>query len=119
MMSTTPTKNLLAVFLLTLLPLLSSAKSCSSNGGACVEYFRGPDCGSTKFGEFVPTCAGNCFQFDSFGAVRLSGTLFQGVRCHAYSDISCQNEIADTGDESLERCAGTGSAKSMKCFFNC
>ncbi|KAJ7147418.1 hypothetical protein C8R43DRAFT_889902 [Mycena crocata] len=97
---------------------LISAKSCG--GGACVQYYHGSDCRAfPAAGEYVPTCKGNCFQFSTFDSLYASGNSVFGTNCHVYSDPNCENEIADTGNQSGGKCVNTPAAQSMKCYYNC
>ncbi|KAJ6535422.1 hypothetical protein B0H19DRAFT_884319, partial [Mycena capillaripes] len=90
--------------------------------GECVNYFHGSDCQSGNFaGNFVPTCAGNCFQFKSFDSVSVVGNGIFGTDCHVFSDGNCQNQIADTGNDVFgpDKCVNVPGAQSMQCFFDC
>lgn len=48
--------------------------------GECVQYWSDSDCqggqGSGEIGSYKPTCAGNCFQYDSFYSLKASGDSF-------------------------------------------
>ncbi|KAJ6534079.1 hypothetical protein B0H19DRAFT_964529 [Mycena capillaripes] len=99
---------------------VAQGKPC--NGAECVSYFRGPDCDSASLiSNYVPTCAGNCFQFDNFDSLSVQGNeFFLGTDCEIYSDINCQNEIKDTGNVVAgPTCVNVPGAQSMKCFYNC
>jgi hypothetical protein len=107
------------LFTLAALATCTAAKSCATFG-ACVTY--GDVCNGAELPNgYTPTCTGNCFQYDSFGAIQVWGNDFLGTDCHVYSDDNCQNQILDTGNQVF-----TGSChtldpvgKSMKCFYNC
>ncbi|KAJ7458175.1 hypothetical protein FB451DRAFT_1406485 [Mycena latifolia] len=96
----------------------TSAKACS--GEECVSYFHGANCQATNYiSDYVPTCAGNCFQYNSFDSLYLTGNSILGTDCHAYSDSNCQNQIADSGNIVHQGCLNSPGAKSMKCYYNC
>ncbi|KAJ6534102.1 hypothetical protein B0H19DRAFT_964644 [Mycena capillaripes] len=114
-------KLLLATALLSVI-CSTLGKPCNQGGGECVAYFNGANCQSTNFiNDFVPTCAGNCFQFDSFSSLSVVGNGIFGTDCHVYSDINCQHQIADTGNDVFgpPKCVNVPGAKSMKCFYHC
>ncbi|KAJ7586892.1 hypothetical protein C8J56DRAFT_715867, partial [Mycena floridula] len=48
--------------------------------------------------NYVPTCEGNSYQFDSFDSVAVQGNDFLGTDCLIYLDVNCQNQVADTGN---------------------
>ncbi|KAF7366192.1 hypothetical protein MVEN_00496300 [Mycena venus] len=99
---------------------LSHAKSCLTP--PCVSLHRGSGCsgsGSAFLADYVPTCQGNCYQFDSFDSVEVSGSWIRGTDCHIYSDINCQHEVKNSGNVFFDSCVNTPGAKSMKCYFNC
>ncbi|KAJ6534101.1 hypothetical protein B0H19DRAFT_866428, partial [Mycena capillaripes] len=103
---------------------LAFAKDCITNIGQeeCVAYYRGSGCESPgKLGSYVPTCGGNCFQFNSFDSLSVKGNDVFGTDCHIYSDINCQHQIGDTGNHkgATAQCINVPGAQSMKCFFNC
>ncbi|KAF7342478.1 hypothetical protein MVEN_01837300 [Mycena venus] len=78
---------------------VAQGKPCSEGGGECVSYFHGSDCdGANLISDYVPTCAGNCFQYNSFDSLSVQGGFLFGTDCHIYSDINCQNQIKDTGN---------------------
>ncbi|KAJ7477934.1 hypothetical protein B0H11DRAFT_1726180, partial [Mycena galericulata] len=69
---------------------------------------------------YVPTCAGNCFQYSSFNSLYIQGLdIFAGMDCHAYSDYNCQDEIVDSGNIDGGACVNTPGAQSMICYFDC
>ncbi|KAF7322055.1 hypothetical protein MKEN_00728500 [Mycena kentingensis (nom. inval.)] len=110
--------TLLTITVLSALLTRGSAKSC--NADECVSYYHGANCQNTGFiSNFVPTCGGNCFQFDSFDSLLVEGNGILGTDCHAYSDANCESEIEDSGNIVSSRCVNTQGAKSMKCFYNC
>jgi hypothetical protein len=103
-------------------PVTAMAKSCSGTSG-CVYYGVG-DCAVKNqngniLGDYVPTCGGNCFQFDHFDWVDVEGTGFTGVHCFVYQDINCQNQVGNTGNTLTSNCINTPGAQSMKCYFGC
>ncbi|KAJ7437407.1 hypothetical protein FB451DRAFT_1061000, partial [Mycena latifolia] len=69
--------------------------------------------------DYVPTCAGNCYQYSSFDSILVSGNGILGTDCHAYSDVNCQQQIADSGNVVEDRCLNAQGAQSMKCYYNC
>ncbi|KAJ7226599.1 hypothetical protein C8J57DRAFT_1585400 [Mycena rebaudengoi] len=96
------------------------SKACNVFENECVSLHRGDNCqASGLLTDFVPTCEGNCFQFDSFDSVLVRGSGFKGTDCHIFSDINCQNEIVDSGNEEREHCESAPGAQSMRCFFDC
>ncbi|KAJ7495499.1 hypothetical protein FB451DRAFT_1360258 [Mycena latifolia] len=97
---------------------LTAAKSCSAD--ECVSYFHGSDCQNANYiSDYVPTCGGNCFQYNSFDSILVEGNGILGTDCHAYSDANCQNELADSGNTVESRCLNAQGAQSMKCYYNC
>ncbi|KAJ7046297.1 hypothetical protein C8F04DRAFT_343066 [Mycena alexandri] len=101
---------------------LASSKACSGGiHNECVAFYRGADCQDPgELGSYTPTCEGNCFQFDSFDSLAVTGSQFFGTDCHIYSDINCQNQIADTGNEvSGRKCVNAAGAQSMICYYDC
>ncbi|KAL7629627.1 hypothetical protein AAE478_001149 [Parahypoxylon ruwenzoriense] len=87
----------------------------------CVEYYTAENCDVfKKAGEFVPTCDGNCFQYDSFSSLMSGGDGTYGVDCQVFSDSNCQNSIGDTWNEVIGNlCKHFPGEKSMKCFYRC
>ncbi|KAJ7593570.1 hypothetical protein C8J56DRAFT_777988, partial [Mycena floridula] len=59
--------------------------------------------------------------FDSFDSVAVQGNDFLGTDCLIYSDVNCQNQVADTENRVAlaPKCVNTLGAKSMRCFHNC
>jgi hypothetical protein len=100
-------------------PRLVHAKFCLTP--PCVSVHRGSSCGAGNnyLADYVPTCAGNCYQFDSFDSVEVSGSFIRGTDCHIYADINCQHEVKNSGNVFFSQCLDTPGAKSMKCYFNC
>lgn len=50
----------------------------------------------------------------------MSANLNTGVDCVAYSDIDCQNQIADSGNEHGRSCLDNlNGAQSMRCYYGC
>jgi hypothetical protein len=107
-----------ALVVLAALATRTAAKNCASGAAACVAY--GPACGDLTE-QYTPTCEGNCFQYNSFGAIQVQGNIIKGTDCHVYSDSNCQNQILDTGNQVLTGSCHTLSqpGQSMKCYFNC
>ena len=69
--------------------------------------------------NFIGTCEGNCYQYASFGSLGLVGGT-GGVRCIAYSDYNCQDEIVDTGDvDGKGKCTDAKDAQSVVCYSGC
>ncbi|KAJ7478938.1 hypothetical protein FB451DRAFT_1240207 [Mycena latifolia] len=98
----------------------SIALSKSCDGGECVSLYRGSDCQPAgELTDYVPTCGGNCYQFNSFDSVAVSGGFADGTDCHIFSDINCQNEITDTGNVHSNKCVNTPGAQSMICYYAC
>ncbi|KAJ7467504.1 hypothetical protein FB451DRAFT_1137342 [Mycena latifolia] len=99
---------------------LAHAKYCLAP--PCVSLHRGSGCSGSRISylaDYVPTCQGNCYQYDSFDSVEVSGSWIRGTTCHIYSDRNCQDQITNTGNVFFDKCANTPGAKSMKCYFNC
>ncbi|KAJ7586186.1 hypothetical protein C8J56DRAFT_788019 [Mycena floridula] len=93
---------------------------CSGAEGECVHYYCGADCDAPgELGSYVPTCEGNCFQFNSFDSLFVRGNGILGTDCVFYSYINCQNEILDTGNEINGKCVNSPGAQSQRCFYNC
>ncbi|KAJ7587297.1 hypothetical protein C8J56DRAFT_786902 [Mycena floridula] len=92
------------------------SKPCGNN--ECVCLYGGRNClVQNQITNYVPTCEGNSYQFDSFDSVAAQGNDFLQTDCLLYSDVNCQNQVADTGNRvSL---APTPGARSMRCFYNC
>lgn len=117
------------VFLLSLFSILTApvtAADCQNSGGVangqCVSYYSNGGCdGSTRIGRYKPTCQGNCFQYDNFQAVKVAGDGTYGTSCAIYSDINCQNKVADSGNVVVGggKCVNSANAKSMKCYYRC
>ena len=89
--------------------------------GECVRFFSGSGCGGgTEIGSYRPTCEGNCYQYDSFSAIEVSGDGVFGTNCEAYSDINCQSSMGSTGNTVyLTKCGKFPNAKSMRCYYRC
>ena len=99
---------------------LVKRKACS--GASCVRYYKDGGCTEgLELGNYVPTCNSNCFRYNSFNSLSVSGgAFFQGTDCHIFSDENCQNQITDTGNVVGTKCAESlNGAKSMICYFNC
>jgi hypothetical protein len=58
--------------------------------------------------------SGNCFHFDSFNSVGVSGTIIFGMDCTAFSDINCQNSMGRTGNRHGTRCFTSPGPKSVE-----
>ncbi|EJF64338.1 hypothetical protein BD309DRAFT_979930 [Dichomitus squalens] len=101
------------------------AANCQNSGGVangeCVKFYSNDQCKGDPIGSFKPTCEGNCFQFDSFSSVFVSGDGTFGTDCTLYSDDNCSVEQTDTGNVVVGggKCAAAPNAKSMKCFYRC
>ncbi|KAJ7458176.1 hypothetical protein FB451DRAFT_1097804 [Mycena latifolia] len=103
---------------LALLTDLVVSKECSD--GACVSLYRGSNCQlAGRLLDYVPTCAGNCFQYSSFDSVDVNGDVFLGTDCHIFSDKNCKNQITDTGNVVGNKCVNTAGAQSMICYYGC
>ncbi|KAI9653453.1 MAG: hypothetical protein M1831_006001 [Alyxoria varia] len=100
--------------------LLEKRQSCTSNLQPCVRYYGGGGC-TTEIGNYVPTCAGNCFQYDAFTGLKVKGggAGGKGTDCQVFSDINCQNQLYRTGNQVSQTGCFGGLAKSMKCYYNC
>ena len=91
-------------------------------GGACVSYYSGPDCRSSQLlGSYEPTCAGNCFQYDSFVSLAVTGDGRFGTNCELFVDANCLGKIGETGNRVRAFClnANGGDARSMRCYYKC
>ena len=98
---------------------------CNPNDdGPCVRYFKGPNCYYSKIlGNYTPTCEGNCFQYDSFGSVEVTGYYPimggpLGTDCIVYADRNCSEKLGDTGNVKDNKCL-SADGQSMRCFYNC
>ncbi|KAJ6534122.1 hypothetical protein B0H19DRAFT_868494, partial [Mycena capillaripes] len=96
---------------------LAFAKDCTAGEGQdeCVRYYRGNDYEIPgELGNYIPTCAGNWFKFNNFDSLSANGNNFLGTYCHVYSDINCQNQLADTGNvvSSGRKCVNVPGAQS-------
>ena len=96
--------------------------SCvNGNGGdgACVIYYGGKDC-QEPLGSYHPTCNGNCFQYDNFQSLEISGSILAGTDCEYFSDDECGNSLGKSGNTRLTTCMSSDvKAKSMRCYYNC
>ena len=72
------------------------AENCQNTGGVangeCVKYYSNSQCKGDPIGSYKPTCGGNCFQYDSYSSVYVSGDGTYGTDCILYSDDNCQVE---------------------------
>ena len=86
---------IISVILAVMLPV-SLAANCENTGGIangeCVKYYSNSQCKGDPIGSYKPTCEGNCFQYDSFSSVYVSGDGFFGTDCVLYSDYDCTVE---------------------------
>lgn len=117
-------KILYGATFLSILVHFAFAKDCSIQIGTeeCIAFYRGGGCESPGLlGSYTPTCGGNCFQYNHFDSLSVKGNVLFGTDCHIYSDINCQNQIADTGNHKSDvaHCIDVPGAQSMKCYFNC
>ena len=91
--------------------------------GECVKYFRSATCdGSFKIGQYKPTCAGNCFQYDNFQAIHVGGDGTYGTSCTAYKNVDCTDPLESSGNVVVGagKCMALQQpAKSMKCYYRC
>ena len=115
---------------------------CQNSGGVangeCVKFYGNSECKGSPIGSYKPTCGGNCFQYNSFGSVFVSGDGTYGTDCVLYADDNCSVEqtvslrpgdisvltrvaYQDTGNvvTGSGKCAAAPNAKSMKCFYRC
>ena len=78
-----------SLMLVALLPAVF-AENCQNSGGVangeCVKFYGNSECKGSPIGSYKPTCGGNCFQYDSFSSVYVSGDGFFGTDCVLYSD---------------------------------
>lgn len=121
-------KNL-ALFLLPFFSFLNNpvtAADCQNSGGVangqCVTLYSNGGCdGSYKITSYKPTCAGNCYQYDSFQSLKVAGDGTYGTSCTMYSDINCSNRVASSGNVVVGggKCVNAANAKSMKCYYRC
>ena len=69
---------------------------CQNSGGVangeCVKFYGNSECKGSPIGSYKPTCGGNCFQYNSFGSVFVSGDGTYGTDCVLYSDDNCSVE---------------------------
>ena len=88
--------------------------------GECVGFYLGGSC-TGEIGSYKPTCAGNCFQYDSFNSLSVAGDGTFGTDCIAYSDDNCQTSMGNTGNVTVgpEQCFTYPGAKSMRCYYRC
>jgi hypothetical protein len=94
-------------------------KSCGHNG-ECVSLQTGCGYLSSVLTNYVPTCGGNCYQYDSFAAVTVAGNGVFGTDCVIYSDDNCVNEFFDSGNQKGSECYVLSQpGRSMRCFYNC
>ncbi|EJD54819.1 hypothetical protein AURDEDRAFT_156599 [Auricularia subglabra TFB-10046 SS5] len=123
--------NTLQSLLVILTAGLVLAKDCSGVAGGlangeCVQYYGGGDCKGLPIGSYVPTCGGesserNCFKYDSFSSLYVTGDGTYGTNCIAYADDNCQQEMTETGNVVVGpgSCTNVPEAKSMQCFYRC
>ena len=100
-------------------PSLSKRRDCDS--AACVTYFSDNGCtDGLALGSYRPDCSGHCFQYSSFGSIRVAGNWNTGVDCVAYSDLDCRDQIADSGNQHGRHCLDNlNGAQSMQCYYGC
>jgi hypothetical protein len=67
----------LTALALALLPLASAADCQNSPGvanGQCVKFYGGNgECKGNPLGSYKPDCTGSCFQYNSFGSLKVAG----------------------------------------------
>jgi hypothetical protein len=126
MLSFSMPSSKLVVALLTSMVTTVIAKDCSAPrfpgtaNGECVTLYTGNEAGEGSTISYKPTCAGNCYQYSSFGGLVVTGDGTYGVDCHVYSDYNCQNQILDTGNQLLEGNYDLSpKGQSMKCYYRC
>ena len=95
---------LVALMLVALLPT-AFAENCQNSGGVangeCVKFYGNSECKGSPIGSYKPTYGGNCFQYDSFSSVFVSGDGTYGTDCVLYSDNSCEVEQTVSSFRSL------------------
>ncbi|KAK5655699.1 hypothetical protein OQA88_5632 [Cercophora sp. LCS_1] len=98
----------------------SDQRPCVKFGTSCIFNLPGNHV-TGVIGSYRPDCSGHCFQYDSFGSISAAGNGLYGTRCHVYSDVNCQNEILDTGNQVNNGDCHilSPSGKSMKCYYHC
>jgi len=97
----------------------NSGASPGTANGACVRFYGGAGCGGSGIGSYKPTCGGNCFQYDAFYSLRVSGDGTYGTNCEVFSDVNCQNSLGSTGNTRITKCVNYNPARSMKCYYRC
>ena len=86
---------LTSLVLAAILPVAFAADCQNSGGvanGECVKFYGNSECKGSPIGSYKPTCGGNCFQYNSFGSVFVSGDGTYGTDCVLYSDDNCSVE---------------------------
>ena len=84
-----------SLILAAILPVAFAADCQNSGGvanGECVKFYGNSECKGSPIGSYKPTCGGNCFQYNSFGSVFVSGDGTYGTDCVLYSDDNCSVE---------------------------
>jgi hypothetical protein len=103
---------------------LSKRADCTGVRGAangeCVRFFGLNGCGDNSYiGRYKPTCTGNCFVYDYFESVLVSGDGTYGVTCDIFQDTQCQNKVGSgSSTTGSGKCILT-AGRSMKCYYRC
>lgn len=89
-------------------------KPCTN--AECVKFGSGGFNCDNPYGDYVPTCGGNCFQYSTFDWLDLTDGIIYSTDCTAFWDSNCSNQMQSVGEGCYLL---QGSANSMKCYYNC
>jgi hypothetical protein len=97
---------------------LVARDSCDNGSGQCVTYYSQSGYNGVV-SSYKPDCSGACFQYDSFQSLGTNGNIIYGIACSVYSDDNCNNEVKNIPNHKGTRCDDVGTARSMRCYYNC
>lgn len=92
--------------------------------GSCTDSGQAAGIDGSTSTSYVPTCAGNCYQYNWFNALTLVNGFpsLDEVDCIVYTDDSCNDEFATaTGSTGGGICYSWENVvlQSMRCFYGC